>query len=115
MPYVNVRTNVSLDTQQEADTASKLSALLVEQLGKGIEWVMADVAGNCSLVFGGSDESAAYVRLGSIGLAKDMCPALSAAVCAFFEQELAIAQNRVYIEFADLGRAMFGWNGKTLG
>ncbi len=65
------------------------------------------------LIFAGSDEPTAFVRLKSIGLPKNRCSELSEKICGFVEQELKVPPNRVFIDFKDLARDMFGWNAKT--
>jgi phenylpyruvate tautomerase len=53
------------------------------------------------------------VRLKSIGLPIESCPQLSEKICSFVEQQLGIPPNRIFIDFKDLAREMFGWDGKT--
>jgi hypothetical protein len=42
-----------------------------------------------------------------------MCAGLSRALCDFLKAELGIEPERVYIEFWDINKKMFGWNGGT--
>jgi hypothetical protein len=65
------------------------------------------------LIFAGSDEPAAFIRLKSIGLPKERNTDFSEKICGFVEQELKVPPNRVFIDFKDLERDMFGWNAKT--
>ncbi|MBU1247561.1 MAG: hypothetical protein KKB70_02585 [Proteobacteria bacterium] len=104
-----------MDPSVERNVAVELSTLMSELLGKGVDWVMTEVMGNRALAYGGSDDPAAFVRLKSIGLKQSDCPELSKAICAFLVKQLSVPQNRVYIEFTDLDRTMFGWDGTTFG
>lgn len=113
MPYVHVETNLGLDAEGSAALAGKVSELAAKLAGKPERWVMARVEAGATLLYGGSDEAAAFVEFKSIGLDATDCPSMSAALCGLLEAEVGIPADRVYIEFKDLPRAMFGWNGAT--
>ena len=113
MPYVSIETNQPIDQTSNRDLMKKASAFIAELLGKPESYVMISIKPGTPLLFGGSDEPAAFVRLKSIGLPKENCSELSEKICGFFEQELEVPPNRVFIDFKDLEREMFGWNAKT--
>ena len=64
-------------------------------------------------LFAGDNQPLAYLELKSIGLPGDRTKALSADLCQLISTELAIAPDRIYIEFHDAPRNMWGWNGST--
>ena len=113
MPYFSIETNQTLDSTSNGRLLKKTSAFIAELLGKPESYVMISIQPNTQLIFGGSSEPAAFVRLKSIGLAIDRCPELSEKICSLIEQELGVPKDRVFIEFKDLARNQFGWNGKT--
>lgn len=113
MPYFSIETNQPIDPASNRQLLKKTSAFIAELLGKPESYVMISIQPDTPLIFGGSDAPAAFVQLKSIGLAVDRCPELSEKICRLIEQELAVPQDRVYIDFKDLARNMFGWNGKT--
>ena len=113
MPYFSIETNQTIDQASNRDLMKKTSALIAELLGKPESYVMIAIKPETPLIFAGSDEPAAFVRVKSIGLPKERCPQLSEKICGLIEQELKIPLNRIFIDFKDLERAMFGWNGKT--
>lgn len=113
MPYVKVQTNLALDDDARRDLATKVSALASELTGKPEQWVMTRVDGGLSLSMGGSFEPAAFVEFKSIGLMENACANQSAGICELLEQELSIPADRVYIEYKNLERCLFGWNGAT--
>lgn len=82
-------------------------------LKKPESFVMVSIKADLPLMFGGTDEPTAFVRLKSIGLPEDRCPELSKEICDFLEQELKVQPNRVFIDFKALDRPLFGWNRKT--
>jgi phenylpyruvate tautomerase PptA (4-oxalocrotonate tautomerase family) len=113
MPYFSIETNQTIDQASNRDLMKKTSALIAELLGKPESYVMIAIKPETPLIFAGSDKPAAFVRLKSIGLPRERCPQLSEKICGFVEKELKVPPNRVFIDFKDLERDMFGWNAKT--
>lgn len=113
MPLLKIHTNQSLDTGAKTHFMHKASALVVQQLGKPEPYVMIAVDTDCAMLFAGSDAPLAYLELKSIGLPIDATAPLSAALCSFINEELGIAQDRIYIEFTNAERHMWGWDGRT--
>lgn len=111
MPYLSIQTNINeADTQPLLRKASQLTA---EQLGKPESYVMVALRPPVPMLFAGSDAPAAYLELKSIGLPEDKTRQLSQALCHLVHQELGIEMDRVYIEFSNADRSMWGWNGAT--
>jgi hypothetical protein len=113
MPYFSIETNQTIDQASNRNLMKKTSAFIAELLGKPESYVMIALKPETPLIFAGSDEPAAFVRLKSIGLPKERCTAFSEKICGFVEKELKVFSNRIFIEFKNLERDMFGWNGKT--
>ena len=113
MPYLNIRTNQRLPGPAAKTLASKASARVAELLGKPEAYVMVSVEHNAAMQFGGSDAPLAYLELKSIGLPQSITAATSRALCDFIARETGMAANRIYIEFTDAPRQMWGWNGDT--
>jgi phenylpyruvate tautomerase len=113
MPYFSIETNQTIDQASSRELMKKTSAFIAELLSKPESYVMIAIKPGTPLIFAGSDEPTAFVRLKSIGLPKDRCSELSEKICGFVEQELKVPPNRVFIDFKDLARDMFGWNAKT--
>ena len=113
MPYLKIQTNQSLDAPTEKAFIIKASASIAQLLGKPESYVMVAIETNRTMLFAGTDEPLAYLELKSIGLSDTVTKDLSANLCTLMTEELAIAQNRIYIEFANADRPMWGWNGGT--
>ena len=113
MPYFSIKTNQTLDSSSNRDLMRKTSEFIAELLGKPESYVMIAIKPGTTLNFAGSDEPAAFVRLKSIGLPKELSSNFSEKICGFVQQELKVPPNRVFIDFKDLERDMFGWNAKT--
>ncbi|NIP71941.1 MAG: hypothetical protein GWO16_02425 [Gammaproteobacteria bacterium] len=113
MPYLQIQTNHSIEAEHRAVVLHGASGLVAEQLGKAERYVMVALRDAAPMLFAGSDAPAAYLELKSIGLPAEATARLSDALCEFMERELEIPRDRVYVEFADAPRHMWGWNGGT--
>ena len=113
MPYLKIQTNQSLDESTQNALLKKASATVSAQLGKSLDYVMVAIDPPRPMMFAGSNEPTAYLELKSIGLSSANTTDLSAALCNLIADELSIDKNRVYIEFSNSERSMWGWNGAT--
>lgn len=113
MPYLSINTNQVLEDSRRDELLRDASALVAEQLGKPERYVLVAWHHNPAMRFAGSDAPLAYLELKSIGLPADATGNLSAALCTFMGERLGVPADRVYVEFADAARHMWGWNGGT--
>jgi len=113
MPLLKIQTNQEISQDQIQTTIKAASQLVADEIGKPERYVMVAFEPAQPMVFAGSDDPCAYLELKSIGLPQDKTKPLSAALCEFVNRQLGIPADRVYIEFADAPRAMWGWNGST--
>ncbi|WP_320170017.1 phenylpyruvate tautomerase MIF-related protein [Maridesulfovibrio sp.] len=112
MPYIGVETNLDLGGGAEEFVAD-LSKLVAEILGKPESYVMVAVHDKLHMSFGGSSKPTAMLALKSLGLESAQCAGLSASLCGFMTEKIGIPADRIYIEFSDHDRSMFGWNSGT--
>jgi len=112
MPYLKIQTNQTITPDQAQTLISKASKLVASELSKPENYVMVALTPPVPMLFAGSNEPTAYLELKSIGLPESRTADLSKALCHLMT-DLNISQNRVYIEFADAPRTMWGWDGKT--
>lgn len=113
MPFFRLETNVSIKESDRQPLVEKTSKFISRIVGKPETYVMVLIHDGVSVSFAGSSEPAALVSLGSIGLQKEQCASLSEQICNFLDSELGVPGHRTYIEFRDLERSMFGWDGRT--
>lgn len=113
MPFLSIRTNAELAGDRASALATRASALVAEQLGKPERYVMVSVEHNAAMQFAGSDAPLAYLELKSIGLPEDRTGELSRALCQLMTTQTGIEAERVYIEFTNAPRNMWGWNNST--
>ncbi len=112
MPYLAIRTNQSVEEKKE-QLLRKASLLIAKETGKQESYVMVSLEPSATMLFGGSNKPLAYLELKSLGLPEQKIPALSQALCSLLEQEAGIPKERIYIEFSNAERHMWGWNGTT--
>lgn len=113
MPFLKIQTNRRLAESDSKSLASKASGRVAELLGKPEAYVMVSVETVTAMQFAGTDEPLAYLELKSIGLPKSITASVSRALCDLVAGETGVATNRIYIEFTDAPRHMWGWNGDT--
>ena len=111
MPVLKVQTNAEFEDKKAF--MEEATELLSSVLMKPTRYIMVMVEKNPDMMFAKSDEPLAYVELKSIGLPEDVTASVSAELCKFLEKHLKVPQDRIYIEFANAKRNMFGWNGGT--
>jgi len=113
MPFVSVTTNQSLSQSDKAELLSEISFNCAEILGKSEDYVMVRLNLGESLFFAGTEEPAIFAELFSIGLSSMDAPTLSCALCKFLSERLGVVPKRIYLNFRDVPREMWGWNGST--
>ncbi len=111
MPLVRVQTNA--EVKSSSDLLARLSKRAAGEIGKPEDYVMTALDSHVPMTFGGSSEPLAFIECKSIGLSESQTEGLSAALCSFCEEELGVAKDRVYIEFASAKGSMWGWRGGT--
>lgn len=111
MPYLKIQTNNSAKNKEEL--IKKASKLVAEQLEKSEKYVMIALEPDFEMSFAGSSEPAAFLQLKSIGLPEAKTKKISSVLCDFINEELNIPEERIYIEFVDVKRTFWGWNGST--
>jgi len=113
MPFLKIQTNRTLPGEDAKALASKASALVAEQLGKPERYVMTSVENNPAMSFAGTDAPLAFLELKSIGLPESATADASRALCELVASTTGIDPERIYIEFTDAPRKMWGWNNGT--
>lgn len=113
MPYLLIRTNKDVPAEKQDALLRKGSSLVATALGKAERYVMVSLQSGVPMLFDAKDAPCAYLELKSIGLPGDNTKELSHTLCGLIAEELGIPTDRIYIEFSDAPRHMWGWNGST--
>jgi len=113
VPYLKIQSNHSLSEQQIKELLRHASTTVAEQLGKPESYVMVVVEPPVPMLFAGNDAPVVFMELKSIGLTESQTPGLSDTLCKLAHETMGVDLDRVYIEFVDAPRKMWGWNGRT--
>ena len=113
MPLLRIQTNVAVPVDKADALLSQGTDLIVNEMSKPREYVQVVLEPETAIAFAGSREASAFVELRSLGLPEDTAKLLSEKICGLLEAELAIPPARVFINFFDFTRPMWGWDGKT--
>jgi len=106
---------LTLSSNQKADESllKKASETVAAMLGKPERYVMVVINHNPQMLFAGVEAPLAYLELKSIGLPAERTAEFSRILCDLVSQQMQIPADRVYIEFSDAERHLWGWNGST--
>ncbi len=110
MPLLEISTNTPISNSH--DIAKQASTLVAEMLAKPESYVMVKIMPEQTLLFAGTNEPAAHVKLKSLGLPESNTNDFSSKICSFIHSQLNIDSARIYIEFSNPERHMWGWNTK---
>ncbi len=113
MPYLNIQTNVKISESDRPALLKAASRAVSDMLGKPESYVLVHLDSGNNMLFAGTDAPLACLQLKSLGLPENETRAFSHALCALMQSELGIDPARVYIEFSNPERHMWGWNGGT--
>jgi phenylpyruvate tautomerase len=115
MPLIKLQSSVtSADSATVEELLKSLSELLAKHLGKPESYVMTAFEPGIKMSFAGTFEPVCYVEIKSIGkMNPTQTQAMSKDFCQQIQQRLGVSTERIYIEFADAERTMWGWNGAT--
>jgi phenylpyruvate tautomerase PptA (4-oxalocrotonate tautomerase family) len=113
MPVLKIQTNVDIPEEAKKGLLHDASAKVAAILGKPERYVMVLLEPNPHMLFAADNSPLAYLELKSIGLPSERTGTLSEGLTDLINQHLSIPADRVYIEFANAERHMWGWSGGT--
>ncbi|MGK7925939.1 MAG: phenylpyruvate tautomerase MIF-related protein [Spirulina sp.] len=114
MPFIKVQSTASPDAKTVDSLLESLSAKLAQHLGKSENYVMTAFEGDVPMTFAGTRDRVCFLEIKSIGTMKpEQTKAMSQEFCQTLSQTLDIPSDRIYIEFADAERHLWGWKETT--
>lgn len=113
MPLLRIATNRTIAAEAREDILKEASRTVAEMLGKPERYVMVELNSGVPMSFGGGTGPLAYLELKSIGLPEADTAEFSARLCQTVSALLEVPQERIYIEFSNAARHLWGWNGST--
>lgn len=111
MPLLKVTTNIKVTEKQAF--AEKASLSIANILGKPESYVMVQIEDDACIMFAGNHQPCALLQIKSLGLPENSTADLSSRLCEFIQQQLSIDTTRIYIEFTNPERHMWGWDKRT--
>ena len=113
MPCLIIHTNTKIDDTNKTEVVNGLSHLISTLTHKPQTYVMVVLHDNLPMLMSGSSDPCCYIELKSLDLPEDQTADYSRELCDFIENNLAISAARIYIEFSNAERHMWGWNRTT--
>ena len=113
MPCIIIKTNQSLTKEKQLACCQSVSAKVADILSKPESYVMSLLEDQVCMTMSGTTEPVAYIELKSINLPEDKTSVLSNALCQHVGTLLTINPDRIYIEFSNAQRHLWGWDNKT--
>jgi len=113
MPLLKIRTNTGVDEGRRSALLQAASETTARALGKPEAYVMVILEPQAAMQFAGDEGPAAYLELKSINLPETDTAKLSATLCKLMGDGLGIPPDRVYIEFSNAERHLWGYNNST--
>jgi len=113
MPLLKIDTNALLESEAKTQLINSASKQVANMLGKPERYVMVKLECNPYMIFAGNSEPLVYAELKSLGLPEDKTRDYSASLTKLFAEEIQVDADRIYIEFKNAERHLWGWNGTT--
>ncbi|MEE9328207.1 MAG: phenylpyruvate tautomerase MIF-related protein [Cocleimonas sp.] len=110
MPLMSIETNQELEND---DILSSLSRSIATLLSKPESYLMLKYEHNSNMLFAGTNQPLAHIKIKSLGLDEEKTESFSKILCELMQQHFSISVDRIYIEFANPDRHMWGWNSST--
>lgn len=113
MPLAMVKVSKELDSNVRKKLHKACNDHLVRVLHKPEKYIMVIIEDKKDIFFAGTTEPAAYLEVKSIGIfTPEQTTELSRCFCSLLQEE-GISPERIYIEFNDAQRFMWGYNSTT--
>lgn len=113
MPFFRLQTNQILSEDEKTALCNISSECIAQCLEKSEEYVMVTIQSGMTMSFAAQDKPCALVELKSIGLPVEKTSELSLHICEMVQRNIGVAPERIYIEFSDVAREMWGRNCTT--
>lgn len=113
MPFINVKTNCSIEKESEERIKTKLGMAITAIPGKSETWLMVGMESDYTLYYRGTSEPAAMVEVSIYGNASsNALGTLTSHITGILTDELGISSDRIYVSY--MSTDDWGWNGSNL-
>jgi len=110
MPLISIETNQLLENN---DSLKSISSAVAKLLGKPESYVMLKYEHNVNMLFAGNNQALAHIKLKSLGLPENKTTLFSKELCLLMKTYFNVPSNRIYIEFSNPERHLWGWDSAT--
>lgn len=112
MPFINVKTNVSVSEEQKTSIKSAMGRAITAIPGKSESWLMVGIEPEYALWFKGEDTPAAMVEVSVFGSpSSDALGALTSHITGILTDNIGVPADRIYVKYTST--ADWGWNGSN--
>ena len=116
MPMTRVQLSVELADDAKSGLLADISAQVASGLGKPESYMMVVVETGVAISMAASADPAALVEVRSVGTIDDgQAKSLSATLCGLINDRAGVQPGRIYVNFAGVPGAMWGYDGRTFG
>lgn len=113
MPVIKIQTNKAFSKDQTNELLPAISRKASEWLNKPEAYVQVILETPTAMIFAGSKAPSVLIEVRSLGFRGSSLGEISRSLCILIHTHLNIPEDRVFINFFDIGRSNWGWNGKT--
>ncbi len=109
MPFIEVKTNQSIDNEAKVKIKSALGEAITAIPGKSESWLMVKIDDSADMWFKGSDEPCAMFDVSVFGNASAQSyEKLTSLLCGIAQDYMGISPDRVYAKYT--GIENWGYN-----
>lgn len=110
MPFIGIKTNVSLDGDKKAQVAKILGKEIALLPGKSERWLMTGIEDGLYMTLAGSDAPCVMASVSIFGSASPAAyEALTESLCDKLGEMLDVPADRIYVKYSE--HSVWGWNG----
>ena len=115
MPLIIVHCSTELKKDTLHSLSSSLTELTAQVLDKSVDFVMTVFQKTELQSFGlDTDSPSLFIEVKNVGaLSAETTSALSSKISALCSELINVQSSRIYIDFQESPRHLWGWNGKT--
>jgi phenylpyruvate tautomerase len=115
MPLMTIRSTATIDDSEVGPMLAACSAKLAELLAQPEAYVMTLFERSTGMTMAGTADPCCLVEVRSIvELTNDQTRAVAGSFCSLLGEVLSVPADRIFLNFTDFRRAMWGFNGSTL-
>jgi phenylpyruvate tautomerase len=115
MPLMTIRSAAEIDEVKMSSMLSACSAKLAELLAQPEDYVMTLFDRPGGMTMAGTADACCLIEIRSVvELSGKQTLAMAQAFCPMVAEHLRVTPDRVFINFTDFRKAMWGFNGATL-